>query len=262
MGYKQKKKELEAPDAFQRKGEAISEWIMGKQKLFFAVVVLALGVFLAVTIVRSIGHKQEVKAQQALASAMDVVSRPVSAKPAGTPGDDESFATEREKDEAIVKTLEAFRQQFPKSDAAVTAALTEGQAQLRLEQYDAALANFETFLQRRPATDPLRPLALEGKGYAFEGKKQLDQALAAFAALSDDKGAVLSGMGLYHQARIFILEQKKDEAAKVLSRIPIEYPDTAAAKLAQERLDSLLAQGVKVPAATKTPAAATPGKGS
>ena len=98
---------------------------------------------LAVTIVRSIGHKQEVKAQQELASAMDVVSRPVSAKPAGTPGDDESFATEREKDEAIVKTLEAFRQQFPKSDAAVTAALTEGQAQLRLEQYDAALANFE-----------------------------------------------------------------------------------------------------------------------
>lgn len=262
MGYKKKKEELEAPDAFQRKGEEFSEWIMGKQKLFFGIVVVALGVFLVVTVVRAAGHKKEVVAEQALSTAMEVVSRPVSAKPADGPGDDQTFATEKEKDEAIVKTLEAFRQQYPASDAAVTAALSLGQAQLRLGQYDQALANFEDFLAKRPAADPLRPIALEGKGYAYEGKNQLDQAQAAFAALSDSKGALLSGMGLYHQARIFILEKKQDEAAKILSRIPIEYPDSAAARLAKERLDTLVAQGVKVPPATSVVAPAPAGKGS
>ena len=262
MSYKKKKEELEAPDAFQRKGNELSEWLMGKQKLFFAVVVLALAIFLVMTVIRSMGHKKEVVAEQALTTALDVVSRPVQAKPADGPGDDQAFATEKDKDEAIVKSLEAFRQKYPGSGAAATAALTLGQAQLRLGQYDQALANFNEFLTKRPATDVLRPIALEGKGYAYEAKNQLDQALAAFAELSDSKSGLLSGMGLYHQARIFILEQKKDEAAKVLSRIPIEYPDTAAAKLAKERLDSLLAQGVKAPSTAGTPAVAAPGKGS
>lgn len=261
MSLKQKRKELEAPDAFQRTGGQIRDWIVSKQKVFFGVVVAALGILLVAAVVRTVDDKKETRADQALATALEVVSRPVSAtKPADGTADDQTFASEKEKDQAIVQALEAFRKQFPNSDAALTAALSLGQAQLRLGQYDEALASFQEFLDHRPAQDVLRPLALEGKGYALEAKNQLDQALSAFAQLSDSKSQLLSGMGLYHQARIFILQQKKEEAAKVLAQIPIEYPNTAAAKLAKDRLDLLAAQGVKPPPTAA--AATTPGKGS
>lgn len=266
MSYKKKKEELEAPDAFQRTGGKFRDWLQKQQKVFFGIVVAALAVFLVAAIVKSVGGKKEGQAAQALAKALEVVKRPVADKPdANATGDDAPFPTQQAKDQAVVQSLEAFRKQYPDTEAADTASLSIAQAELRLGQTDAALADFDKYLSRRPSTDPLRAVALEGKGYAFEAKGQLDQALSAFAQLSDSKSTLLSGMGLYHQARIFILQNKKDEAAKILAQIPIDYPSSAAAQLAKDRLAMLAAQGVKVPqtaAPATSPVTATVGQGS
>ena len=48
--------------------------------------------------------------------------------------------------------------------------------------------------------------ALEGQGYAHEGKGELDQALAAYERLErENKSDFLAGMGLYHKGRILTL---------------------------------------------------------
>jgi hypothetical protein len=61
-----------------------------------------------------------------------------------------------------------------------------------------------------------------------------------------------------------MIEQgKKDEAAKLLSQIPGQFPDSAAANLAKERMAILASQGVKVPEVAPPPApAAKPGQGA
>ncbi len=51
----------------------------------------------------------------------------------------------------------------------------------------------------------------------------------------------------YHRARILILQGKKDEAAALLVKIPVDHPNTAAARLATERTSLLAAEGVKIP---------------
>jgi tetratricopeptide (TPR) repeat protein len=261
LSQKKKRAELESPDAFLRTGGEIRDWIARKQKVFFGVVVAALGILLVGAVVRTVDSNKDAEAAKALASALEVLQRPVSAKPEpGATGDEQPFATQKDKDEAVVKSLEAFRAKYAGTQAAGTAALTEGQAQLRLGQPDAALASFDAFLKDRPGNDPLRALALEGKGYAYEAKGQLDQALSSYATLSDAKSSLLGGMGLYHQARIFILQGKKQDAAKVLSQISIDYPDSAAASLAKDRLDALAAQGIKPPAAMPAMPASEPAK--
>ena len=48
-------------------------------------------------------------------------------------------------------------------------------------------------------------------------------------------------------ARVLILQGKKEDAAKELAQIPGEHPNSAAARMATERMNVLASEGVKVP---------------
>ena len=67
---------------------------------------------------------------------------------------------------------------------------------------------------------------------------------------------LLNGMGEYHKGRVLVLQGKKDDAAKVFADIPGKFPNTAAARMATERLNLLASQGVKVPPVAKPAPAA------
>jgi hypothetical protein len=54
-------------------------------------------------------------------------------------------------------------------------------------------------------------------------------------------------MGVYHQARILILQGKKEEAAQLLTQLNADHPGSPGAKLGSERLALLAAEGVKIP---------------
>jgi len=93
----------------------------------------------------------------------------------------------------------------------------------------------------------------EGKGYALEEKKEFDQALAAFDQLAkENKSDFMKGMGLYHRGRVLLLQGKKEEGVKELVEVPNMAPNTAAARLAADRIALLAAEGVAIPQA-KTP---------
>lgn len=265
MAEKLTRKELRAPDALQRAGLEARHWMEGREKYVVAAVVgLLLLAFIPVLIHYFSGRAQR-QAERALGEALIPVTRPVAepgqAPPPDVPEAQKPFATQKEKDEAIVASLTRFRDEYRGTASAITAALPLGHALHRLGRYDEALQIYETFLKDAPKGELLRAAALEGKGYALEGKGQLDKALEAYEELSRlEKTEFLDGMGQFHRARMLILQGKKEDAAKALSEIPGAFPNSAAARMAQERINVLASQGVKVP--TAAAAGADGGTGS
>jgi predicted negative regulator of RcsB-dependent stress response len=245
---KKTQQQLRQPDAFQQFGAEASDWFIKRQQTIgIAVAVLAVG-GLIVGLVNWYSTRSEERASKELGEAMRVVERTVVGEQVSPGQDAPPFTSQQEKDQAVSKALNEFRQQHGNTRAAVTAALPLGKAEHRLGNHDAALAAFSDYVARAPKGDPLRASALEGQGYAHEAKGQLEQALGAFEKMSqEESGEYLKGMGQYHRARVLVQMGRKDEAAQVLSTLKASQPDTAAGRLATERLAVLTAQGVKVP---------------
>ncbi|MCP3142222.1 tetratricopeptide repeat protein [Pyxidicoccus xibeiensis] len=254
-----RQKELRQPDTFMKVGVEASDWLAQRQKLIgIAAGVIIVG-GLGVAIANEVSKRGEEKASQALGQALAVLERPVEGVEPAQPGDTAvPFKTLKERDEELVKALDAFRKEHGGTRSATTAALTLGKAQFRLGQYGAAQEAFGAFLKDAPETEPLRAGALEGQGYAFEAEKKYDEAIKAFDQMTTVGGkAFLPGMGAYHKGRMLVLQGKKEEAAEVLSKISTDHPNTAAARMASERLAVLASEGVKIPApAPAQPAAA------
>lgn len=250
---KMTQKELKQPDAFQELGHEAQDWIVEHRSLIINVVGFALIGGIVYAAVDYFSTRSETRASQQLGAALELLERPVVApvdgvSPTLAPGEPAPFKTAQEKDEAVVKALTEFRAAHGGSQAATTAALPLGKAQLRLGSHEPAVSSFDAFIKDAPQDEPLRAAAFEGKGYAFEAQKKYDEALKAFEEMSKVKtGDYLQGMGDYHRARILIQQGKKDEAAALLVTIPTQYADSAAARLATERTSLLAAEGVKIP---------------
>jgi tetratricopeptide (TPR) repeat protein len=252
---KMTKQELRAPDAFQLYGAEVSDWLSKRSQYISTAVTLLVVGGLVAALVNYFTTRGEEQASKQLGAALQVLERPVEGAAPVQPGDEPPFKTQQEKDEAVRKALTDFRAQHKGTDAAVTAALPLAKAEYRLGNHDGALAAFDEFIQEADKKDPLLASAYEGQGYAHEAKGQLEQALKAFENMGKvESGEFLQGMGKYHQARILVQQDKKDEAAQLLADLKNAQPETAAGRLATERLAVLAAQGVKVPE-PKAPAA-------
>lgn len=257
MAYKDEQKELKQPDEFQKLGQEAVPFLEknGKQVAMGLGAVLAVG--LVIAIAASMSGRGEEQAGREFGAALRVLERPVNANPGETKaGEEPPFKTEAEKDEALVKALTDFRSKHSGRKAAASAALPLAQALLRQGKADQASPLIDEFLSKSDANDPLRPAAYEARGYALEAQKKYDEALAAFDTLAkENKTDFLKGMGQYHRARVLILKGDTAGAAKTLSEIEAVAPNTAAARLAKERMTVLASQGVEIPKAAPAPAA-------
>jgi tetratricopeptide (TPR) repeat protein len=243
------RKELKAPDEFQKLGAQAVPLLVQHQKSIVAGIVAVVGIGLAIVLVQWFGQRGEERANTELGAALRDLSRDVSATATPAEGDEKPpFKSETDKDQAIIKSLTEFRQKEASSKASKTAALPLGQALLREGKTQEAIAAFDDYLKGSSQDDPLRPTALEGKGYALEAKKDYDAALAAFDQLAKENNTeFMKGMGLYHRARILLLQGKTDEGVKQLQEIEGAAPGSSAARLAVERVGVLASQGVKIP---------------
>lgn len=251
-------KELKQPDAFQKVGYEARDWFLERGRLLAMIAGAVVAAGLLAAIVSYVSSRGESRASQALADALALAERPVATEPnaAQLAGTEKPFATQQEKEQAIQKALSDLRTEHAGTDAAQSATLPLAQAEYRLGNLDPALALYDAFLKSAPSNEPLRALAMEGRGYVFEAKGDLDGALTAFNDLAAAKTAgMLAGMGNYHRARILIQQKKLDEAAQILVAIPVNHAGTAAARLATERIEELTAQGVKLPQPPAAPAA-------
>jgi tetratricopeptide (TPR) repeat protein len=247
------RQELRAPDAFQRVGVEAEGWIGRHRTLVLGAVVALLGIFFVVTLSRSLSQRSEEKARTALGTAIGVLSRPVQADlPPGATDDPPPFKSEQERDRAAVTALSGVLSSFPGTKAALTATLPLAATEVRLGQLDAAIGHFEAYLRDAPATEPLRVGALDGLGHAREAKGELPQALEAYERMAREEGSGFeAGVGAFHRARVLALMGKKQEAAQAFAELVANHPGTPAARMGQERLSALEAEGFKATAVAR-----------
>jgi tetratricopeptide (TPR) repeat protein len=251
MSYAQEQRQLKRPDELQKLGQQAVPWMErhGRTVVYGTLGVGVLGLVISVT--THLGAKAELGASTDFGAALRVLDRDVnSTAAAGKTGDDAPFASEAEKDAALVAKLAGFRKANPGRRAAINAALPLAQALLRQGKPDEALGLVDEFLKGAEPTDPLRPAAYEARGYAFESQKKYDDALAAFGLLAaETRTDFLKGMGLYHRARVLELKGDLAGAARQFSEVEAAAGGSSAARLAKDRLALLAAQGVLAPVA-------------
>jgi tetratricopeptide (TPR) repeat protein len=247
------RQELRAPDAFQRVGVEAEGWIARNKTLVLGTVVAALAIFFTVMATRTVRQRNEEKARTALGTAVGVLSRPILADlPPGATDDPPPFKSEKERDEAAVAALSGVLGSYPGSKAALTATLPLAATEVRLGRLDPGIGHYEAYLRDAPSSEPLRVAALDGLGHAREAKGELPQALDAYERMAREEGAGFeAGMGAYNRARILTMMGKKQEAAQGFAELVAANPGTTAARLGQERLSALEAEGFKAVVAPK-----------
>jgi tetratricopeptide (TPR) repeat protein len=247
------RQELRAPDAFQRAGLEARAWISSRPGLVVGAVALLLLAGFGVAVGRMMADKREAKARGELSQALALLSRPLQPDlPPGTPPDEPAFKTEQERDQAAAAALEGVRTSFPSSRAALTAALPLASLEVRLGRLDAAIGHFEDYLRGAPGGELLRVTALDGLGHAREAKGELPKALDAYERMArEEASGFLVGMGAYHRARMLAALGKKQEAAQAFAEVIAANAGTPAARLGQERLSALEAEGFKAAVAAK-----------
>lgn len=242
--------EAKRPDVVLSHASSLFDWLVERKALALGLLgaVVAAGLIIAAVDNSRRKSREETGAQ--LASAVELSTRPV----IEGQSNDKSFGSAEEKTQKSVAAFEALARDA--SGPAAQAARFK-LAQLRLESgdFDGAVSGFDEYLGNRGAD--LRVFALEGLGYAHEGKGDLARAREAFARLGD---AGARDRALYHEGRLFEREGDKVKARESYQRLVSEFESAAVATEARARLDLLNAPppgtGALEPVAAEPPAPA------
>ncbi len=263
MAYREHEKELKQHDEFQKLGDQAVPWLEKHGKGVISSVGVVLLLWGGFAIASHFNAKGDEAAAYDFGAAVKLLGRPVNATPPAVlpEGEEAPFKTEQEKDEAIIQRLADFRLKYSGRRSTTTAALPLAEAYLRQNKPDLALTLVQEFLKDSDAADPMRAPAFEVKGYAYEQMQKWDDALAAFDQLAkENRTDFLKGMGLYHRARVLFQKGDTQGAMQQFADLQTVAPDSAAARMAKERLTLLAAQGLAIPKAAVPAAAIDAGK--
>lgn len=160
------------------------------------------------------------------------------------------FSTEEERGAAITEAVAAAKVAGRKpieQDAMLIAAAQAMQA----GDFDAALADYDSFLDATDRDHPLRFMALEGKGNALEAKGDYEGALAAFQEIAPNYSDYYRSMALYHQGRVLEALERTDEAVAIYQQFFAEFKtEEVATPMVRKRLEALdpeFAAGLSAP---------------
>ena len=231
------RKEMKAPDAFQTAAGKAAEWIGGKQKVIVAAVVGALVVVAAVLGGMSWWDSRKNAAGGLLYRALDDADGQISSVP--LPGVSVPlFPTSEAQFRSVLARADEVRKTYPNTPAARTATLAAAAANLRLAAWDAAIADYESYLATSTAGDSLAFVAVEGIARAKEAKGDVPGALAAFERLQNQAPARADRASL-ERARLLARSGKADDARKLLQAFPQDFKDSQLRPEADKQLAAL-----------------------
>jgi len=231
------RKEMKAPDAFQTAAGKAAEWISGKQKAIVAAVVGVLVVIAAALGGMSWWESRKDAAGGLLYRALDDADGQISSVP--LPGVSVPlFPSSEAQFRSVLARADEVRRTYPNTPAARTATLAAAAANLRLAAWDAAIADYESYLASSKAGDSLAFVAVEGIARAKEAKGDVPGALAAFERLQAQAPARADRASL-ERARLLARSGKADEARKLLQAFPQEFKDSQLRPEADKQLAAL-----------------------
>jgi hypothetical protein len=132
------------------------------------------------------------------------------------------FKTAEDRRESALKKYREVIKSFPGTGAAILARLSEGSLLLDKHDSDGAMGAFnEVKASPLAAADAeVRGRALEGLGFAYELKGDLDNALKTFRELENTVDVLgFKELGLYHQARVSEAKGDKSKAIELLKTL-------------------------------------------
>ena len=218
------RKEMKAPDAFQAAAGQAAGFVAGHQKQIVVAVVAALGLFALAVGVSSLLESRRQAAGAMLFQVLDDADAQISSVPLpGMTGP--VFPSVDAQQRSVVARAAELRKAHPSSEAARTAGFVSGAAQLRLGSWDAALADFESYLASAGAKDSLAFAAAEGVARAKEGKGDLAGALAALERVPALAPAFADRAAL-DRARLLARQGKAEEARKILQAFPQDFKES------------------------------------
>ena len=229
------RKDMKAPDAFQTAAGKAAAWVSGKQKAIVAAVVVALVLVAVVLGAISWMDSRKDAAGALLYRTLDDADGQISSVP--LPGVMVPiFPSVEAQYRAVLGRADELRKTYPSSDAARTATLAAAAANLRLAAWDAAIADYESYLAMATPKDSLSFLAVEGIARAKEAKGDLPGALAALDRLQAPSRADRAAL---ERARLLARSGKPDEARKILVAFPQDFKESQLRPEADKQLAAL-----------------------
>ena len=198
------KKRLKEPDEFITLTQRAFLFVGGhlKQLAIGGGIVLALAV--ALFLFQMWKNKQQDESDRRLAVAVEAYQRTASSFREVAPA---------EYKEALEK-FEDVAANFSGTSSGRLALLYTGNIHLKTGDFEKAIKAYETFLEKEGNERIYRSLALEGLGYAYEGKKDFEKALGAYQKMTEVSEGPQTGSGYFNMARCYEKLGKNEEALK------------------------------------------------
>jgi tetratricopeptide (TPR) repeat protein len=111
--------------------------------------------------------------------------------------------------------LEKFNEviaKFPRTSSGKFSFLYKGNIHLRLSEFEEATKSYQTFLQKAGKEKLYRLFAMEGLGYAYEGKKDYEKALQAYQKILEEGESFQLGDAYLNMGRCYEKLGKNKEA--------------------------------------------------
>jgi tetratricopeptide (TPR) repeat protein len=102
-----------------------------------------------------------------------------------------------------------------------------GQPDEAIALYNAALEDFDDSFYRNTI--------LNGLGYAYEEKQELEKAVAYFQQVAGSSGSVLKAEALFNAGRLYAALGMSEKSNQIFQQLAAEQPDSLYAELARER---------------------------
>lgn len=169
-GKKISKKKLKEPDEFITFTEQAFLFIRTHQKRITAGGMIVLIMLLSFVLFQMWEKRKEGAAYRKLRLALETYQTVSSSYKEGSPSE---FKNGLEKFDEVIKG-------FPNTSSGKLAFIYKGNIYLRLGQFEEAAKAYQAFLERGGKERLYRLFAMEGLGYACEGKKDYEKAIDAY----------------------------------------------------------------------------------
>ena len=160
------RRKLREPDEFISLTEQAFLFVTHHYKKIAVGGIIILAVLFSIFLFKKWEERREGEAYQKFSAALEIYQLTSSPYREGSP---EEYKNAVEKfDEVISK--------FPRTSSGKLSLLYKGNVHLRLGEFEEAIKAYQAFLQKAGKEKLYRVFALEGLGYAFEGKRDYEKA--------------------------------------------------------------------------------------
>jgi tetratricopeptide (TPR) repeat protein len=217
------RKEMKRPDEFLKRTWEFSEWAGRHTRQIIIVTVTTIVTVLVGAFMWSFSQSRQVKSSKQMGDVFRVTAKGI-AQTEYSPGqeppkDDETFGSMFHKDEALLAAYRKARDNARSGGIRKICTLGMASTLMGLERYDEARKEYESLVKDPSGMEAMMHLVYEGLGFAYEGLGRKDKALEQFKKLEYVAGGSYRELALYHQARIYDEENKKQEAAALYKQI-------------------------------------------